>query len=121
MDTFTHIEVPILNDEYRVVVCWGRWADAQKFITRHTDGQADFCDMDNDRGLCWFVDNFSYMPIIYITIPPKDKRFYSTLAHESCHAINAMWKKLGEESRDEIFAYSVGAIVGAVEKKLKCK
>ena len=114
---FDSIKVPILNDEYYVVVCWGDQGTAKKYITKHTSGAAEFCELDDDRGTCWFNEDFTYMPIIYINL--KDRRFYGTLAHEACHAINAMWKRLGEASRDEIFAYSVGAIVGAVEKRVK--
>jgi hypothetical protein len=119
VDKFTHIKVPILNDEYWVTVCWGECdAEAWRILKTLTDGCADPCDIDG-RGAMWAHQGWKYQPVIYICESTTSARFFSTLAHESAHCINALWDKLGERSKEEIFAYSVGAIVYAVEKQVK--
>lgn len=118
-DKFTHIKVPILNDEYWATVCWGECdADAWKFLKDNTDDSANPCDIDG-RGAMWAHEGWKYQPVIYISLPISDTRFFSTLAHEACHCINVLWEKLGERSKEELFAYSVGAIVYAVEKEVR--
>ena len=118
---FQSVKVPILNNEYYVTVVWGNLEKAKTYILSITDNKADFCDMGNLRGVMFAVEDFSYQPVIYLVLSPEDDKFYSTLAHEATHAVKCIWDKLEEAYVGEIFAYSVGAIVGAVEKQVKGK
>lgn len=120
MDKFRQIRVPILNDEYWVTVCWGEWTpEAEIVIKGLTEGNADTCNVQNQRGLFWAHEGWKYQPVIYITLPVHDSKFFSTLSHEAVHCINALWDKLEEPSKEEVFAYSVGAIVAAVEREVR--
>ena len=121
MNDFQSVKVPILNDEYYVTVVWGDLAQAQSYILSQTNNKADFCDIQNLRGILFAVEDFSYQSVIYITLPIDSDRFYSTLAHEANHAVKCIWDKVEEAYIGEIFAYSVGTIVYAVEKVIKCK
>ena len=119
-DKFRHIKVPILNDEYYVTVCWGDWGTvAQKYIRSITEPTLDMCDISHSRAIYFAHTGFAYMPVILMCIPAKDKHFYSSLAHEAVHVINELWKHIEEPSKEEVFAYSGGAIVHAVERELK--
>ena len=120
MDKFTHIKVPILNDEYWITVCWGDWGEtAKKYIRSITEPNMDFGGIEASRAMFYASTNFSFMPVILMCIPLKDKHFFSSLAHESVHVINELWKHLEEPSKEEVFAYSVGAIVYAVERQVR--
>ena len=120
-EPFVHIKVPILNDEYFVVVCWGSIKVAKKFIIANTEPTVDLRRLPKSRGMCWSIFPFDYMPLIYINLPVTSKYFFSSLSHEAVHAINAIWKGIEEPSKEEVYAYSVAAIVYAVEKKVKSR
>lgn len=120
MEKLRHIKVPILNDEYWVTVVWGDWGTAgQKYIRSITEPCLDMCGIENSRAIYFAHTGFAYMPVILMCIPSKDKHFYASLAHEAVHVINELWKHIEEPSKEEVFAYSVGAIVHAVERELK--
>jgi len=112
-----HIKVSILNDDFYVTVCWGNLKEAEKYIVSITD-QETKVDMARSYARYWSIASFVYMPVIYVNLPVGDERFHSSLAHEAVHAINAIWEYIGEESKDEIYAHSIGAIVHAVDKEL---
>lgn len=105
-------EIPILNNEYKVVVCWG----SPKFIhtilndykhPRTIDEVNEQCK--HTRGSFWHEK--CRFGIISLPHKPKTPDEIGTLAHEATHAIENIFEVISEESRDEVFAHSVGAIV----------
>jgi len=112
------IGVPVLNSEYTVYVMLGdkKWAckSLKKWIEDDTIVIESF---ERIRGRC--VTREGYLPHIYIALKPTDPHFWSTVSHEAVHAINFIWKVIGETSKDEVYAHSVGAIVFAVGQLLK--
>ena len=117
-EPFVHIKVPILNDDFYVTVCWGNLKAAKKYIVSITDQETKF-PLTRATARYWSIASFVYMPVIYINLPVGDERFLSSLAHEAVHTINAIWDYIQESSKDEVYAYSIGAIVHAVTKQLK--
>lgn len=45
----------------------------------------------------------------------------ATIAHESSHAIRAMFRLVGAKADDESFAYHLDYLVGKIHKFLECK
>ncbi len=94
--------VPILNDEYSVVVVicdlktlkkemkscnYPKEIITDEYIANAIDGRDGFT-----------LDNPRCHPIIWLKRKPKDADSISTLAHESTHAVNNIFKKLEESS-----------------------
>ena len=104
------IRVNILNDEYKVVVCWGTTG----FITKiarsyhYTDNEFPI----DGRGKCYYHKG-SY-PMVVLPRQPKTSEEIGTLAHEAVHAIDYIFGYLEETRATEIHAHSVGAIVRKV-------
>jgi hypothetical protein len=118
---FTHIKIPILNSEYWVVVIWGdpkkMWKFARKKYKDITI-PPDWFEPEHSRG--HVMSRKDYCPMIVMHIGPDDKHFWATLAHEAVHAIDVIWSMIEEHHhRHEVFAHSVGAVVAAVEAKLR--
>ena len=107
-DNFNLI-IPILNTEYKVVVCWGD----EKFVQRTANGLGykEKISMGNNDGICYSHDNL--YPLIILLNAPKAPYEIAVLAHEAVHAVRDIWDLVEEDLRmsDEIFAHSVGAIV----------
>lgn len=113
--TSKYITVPILNDEYKVVVCIDTPENGYKKVLKYYDNDTDYIKKDelrNCRGKCFFWTDRQ----VFIWVDSRLKTKYSTLAHEACHAVKHIFDFIGERSIDEVFAHSVGAIVRAVEK-----
>lgn len=116
-----HVKVLILNHEYWVDVIWGDPYKMWKFARRK------YNDVTIPRD--WFTEpdcrgqvlrRANYNPLVVLYIDPNNNHFWSTLAHESCHAIDEIWEMIKENAkRHEVFAHSVGAVVAAVERKVK--
>ena len=111
------IEIPILNDEYKVIVCWGD----RKFINRvgknYFYEDTEICLRDKDRGTCW--TNPLNHPIIVLPKSPKTPIEIGTLAHEALHAVWNIFNKINnpnDKLNDEVLGHSVGAIVRGVLK-----
>jgi len=120
MKKFNHIRVPILNDEYWVDVVWGgKPEDWWKFSRKKfKDVTIPLSWFDDKRGQVLRRKDFN--PLIVMQISQDDKHFWATLAHEAVHAIDEIWEMISENAkRHEVFAHSVGAVVAAVEKKIK--
>lgn len=103
------ILVPILNDEYKVVVCWGDTAYINKVLKKYKQPERDLFEFTDYRGKT-FMHSHCY-PVIALTSEPKTADIIATLAHESVHAIEYIFTYIGEQSRDELFAHSIGSIV----------
>lgn len=115
-----HVKAIVLNEEYWVDVIWGgTLKQQQKFaIQKFCDDSIPMSMFGSGRGSV--LRRPEYNPLIVMNITPKDKHFWATLAHESVHAIDEIWKMIEENAeRHEVFAHSVGAVVAAVEKKLR--
>lgn len=104
----TKVRVPILNTEYKVIVCWG----TQEFVAKvfrlyHYPDKKILLEGDRGRTF-WRTGCF---PIIVLSVPPTTTEMIGTLAHESVHAVGFILDSLDEGRTREIFAHSVGAIV----------
>jgi hypothetical protein len=110
----TEIVIPILNTEFQTIVCWGD----EKFISSvlqkwgYTAGT-----LGRNRGKCFHHPERH--PVIALPRRPVTPDQLSVLAHEAVHAVDAIFRHIGEKSTGEVFAYSVGAVVR--ETLLKCR
>ena len=103
--------IPILNDEYKVIVCWGTPAKIRKVLLswHHPIGELD-SSLLNHRGVCFYHKDCH--PVIALPSYPRKPAEIATLAHEAVHAIDDIMQKINETpTRGELFAHSVGAIV----------
>jgi hypothetical protein len=108
--------ISLLNDEYAVRVVLGKPKDVQKYLLQKIDKDMPACDSEFDvRGKTWHLEG--RYPIIWVSPKLKGSEFYATLAHEAVHAVRFIFEYIGEESVDEVFAHSVGAIVRNVKLK----
>lgn len=111
------IIVPILNDEYKVIVCWGNPKYVEKIVKQWGHKPEDTkSSLANRRGVCFYSEGCH--PIVALPSCPKTAEEIGTLAHEATHAVINVFSKIDESSYDEVFAHSVGAVVREV---LKCK
>jgi hypothetical protein len=110
------IVIPILNHEYKVVVCWGdrkllrkvMWAHHYDTDYHHIGYLED--ETENRRGVT-FKQARCY-PVIWIdtNLPVHDA--IGTLAHEATHAVDYIFSDIDETTHQgEVYAHSVGAIV----------
>lgn len=106
------IVIDILNNEYKVVVCWGSDNWVKKVLTSWQHEQLNLLDLENMRGQTFWTKDCA--PVIVLRHRPKTGEEIGTLAHESVHAISWIFDRIEEESRGEVFAHSVGAIVRKV-------
>lgn len=108
------IEIPILNDEYKVIFTWGTEKEISKVLKyRGHTLNANGLILDNLRGQCFYKQGFH--PVIAMPNFPKTNAEIGTLAHEAVHAILEIYKNINEENiSSEIFAHSVGAVVRKV-------
>lgn len=106
------VRVPILNDEYAVIVMFGDLKTLKKCM-RYWDYPPKAILLAEEgikgRGACFWANGCH--PLIYMRRKPKTPEEWGTLAHESVHAIEHVLDSIGEEPRNEIMAHSAGAIV----------
>ena len=108
------IVVPILNNEYKVIVCYGEKVYIQKMARKWGHGNINLGGQH--RGYT-FTDPELH-PFIAIKRFPKNPEEFGTLAHEAVHAVGNIYAKVGENfEAGEIFGHSVGAIVRGVLEK----
>jgi hypothetical protein len=103
-------EIPILNNEYKVIVCWGSKKSIKEVLTKNGH---KFTDKDLDWDTCrgrFFSTPFRHS-VIALPRKPKTAEEIGTLTHEACHAVLDIFEWIEEEHYDEVFAHSVGAIV----------
>ena len=104
------LKIPILNNEYSVIVCWGSVQTIKKIVKAYYKDGADMVGgLENNRGICYY--KYGYHPIIALPCFPKTGEQIGTLAHEAVHAVNHIFEAIQEPNRDELFAHSVGAVV----------
>lgn len=109
------IVIPILNDEYKVVVCWGNDVQVEKILRYHGHKPDNTgSSLLGNRGVCFYSkDRF---PVIALPARPKTPEQIGTLAHEAVHAIEDIFLKISQPVGGELFAHSVGAVVRGVLK-----
>lgn len=107
--TNIEIVIPILNNEYKVIVLIGDNKYASRVAKLWNYKEAIGLE-DCQRGACFSKSNVH--PIIVLRKFPKTPEEIGTLAHEAVHAITAIWFNIDEKTTDsETFAHSVGAVV----------
>jgi hypothetical protein len=104
------IIIPIFNNEYKVIVCWGDVKYIGKILKSwHHDNDSVLRDMTDRRGVCFYAKDCH--PVIALSRKPQTPEEIGTLAHEAVHAIRNIFEKIQEESSDEVYAHCVGAVV----------
>jgi len=104
------IIIPILNDEYKVIVCWGTPEKIKKAMKSWGHQQQNVAgEVEDRRGVCFYTKGCH--PLIAMPRKPKTPTEIGTLAHESVHAIEYIFDAISEPTRGELFAHSVGAVV----------
>lgn len=109
------IVVPILNNEYKVVVCFGKPKEVEKVLRAWGHDPADFMrDLERRRGICYYTRDCN--PVIAMPSFPRTNEEIGTLAHEAVHAVFNILQKIQQpvEDAEEIVGHSVGAIVREV-------
>lgn len=118
--TNREVSVPILNNEYKVIVCWGSEQFIRKVATLYHYPKDDTVTLGKRRGVTY--RRHDCHPLIVLPRSPKTPQEIGTLAHEATHAILDIYDKVGEDNiahTEEVFCHSVGAVVREVLKKLK--
>lgn len=111
------IIIPIFNNEYKVVVCWGDSRYIKKIWKSWNHNNVDDVEKEliDRRGVCFNCKGCS--PIIALPHKPQTPEEIGTLAHEAVHAIDNIFRMVEEEAAEEIYAHCVGAVVrGTLEK-----
>ena len=105
------IRIPILNDEYKVIVRWGTDSYTRKLGKKyHYD--VDTVIPDDCRGITF--TGFQKFPLIILRGYPKEPAEFGTLAHEAYHAVSFILAAIHEPNCEEIIGHSIGAIVRSV-------
>lgn len=100
--------IPILNNEYKVIVCWGNDEFIKKTLIKWGHDTKLF-NLDGLRGTTLYSKECH--PVIAIRNRPKTAEELGTLSHEATHAVMDIFEKIGEKFGGEVFAHSVGAVV----------
>lgn len=103
------IEIPILNDEYKVIFTWGNAEQIKKVLESYGHQEWATIGMENCRGRCFYTRGSH--PVIAMPRRPKTPTEIGTLAHEATHAVEYLFDYISEKPGGEIFAHSIGAIV----------
>lgn len=117
------VTVPILNHEYKVVVCWGDLKHLRKTLIDHYYEPDNVTktmlekETEKRRGVT-FREHRCY-PTIWLNADMGATESIGTLAHEAVHAVDFIFEALDENMyHSEIFAHSVGAIVRETVKAM---
>lgn len=118
------VTVPILNQEYKVVVYWGEPKQLRETLLEHHYNTDDFSkrfldqQVEDNRGFTFKQDRC--YPFIWINADLPASECIGTLAHEAVHAVDFIFQLVNEKTDDsEIFAHSVGAIVREALSSMK--
>lgn len=112
----TEIVVPIVGNDYKIIVAWGTKPALEKII--RSWGYYNYEVLEMGRGVC--LMSASSHPIVLLDHAPDNPEYIGTLAHEVYHAVDHIFDFIKEDSRDEMFAHCMSAVVRTVlEKTLK--
>lgn len=112
--TIKFINVPIFNDEYNVIICFGDEAETRRVMETVGHENAQIC-WNHDKGVTMLTPGVT--PVIAMPKKPETDDERGTLAHEACHAIEEIFNFIGQPVGGEVFAHSVGAVVRAAGKE----
>jgi hypothetical protein len=123
--TPNRVRIPIINDQWAVVFCWGTPDDVADALDAW--GYPDPKDnaapcFDGHLGVTFHSPGCP--PVIAMPCRPRSPQHISVLAHEAVHAVEDVFASIGEPrgTDSEIFAHSVGAVVrGALEFSRRSK
>lgn len=101
------IIVPILNDDYYVIVAIGNAKHCRMVAKKHKQKLGPIKD-GSARG--WAFHRRSGHPLIWLLKPPITAQYVGTLSHEAVHAITYIWAATADDTSSEAFAHSVGEI-----------
>jgi len=102
--------IPILNDEYKVIVCWGSSKSIKRVLESWSYPAEEITSSLFDcQGVCFLAKECH--PVIALPERPQTAEQIGTLAHEAVHAIEDIFLKVNQPLNGEIFAHCVGAIV----------
>lgn len=104
------IIIPILNNEYPVIVCWGDTKFIKQVLKKYGHKYDDE-DFNWDKYGGRFFGSEGKDGVVVLPKKPKTPEDIGNLAHEATHAVVDIFEFIGEEKYDEVFAHSVGAIV----------
>ena len=110
------IVVPIINDEYKVVVLWGSMNYVTNNVIRWGYSADDIEWWSNWRGKCIYSRDTH--PVIILKSAPVNPKAISTLCHEAIHAVTHIFDYINEESRDEAFAHCIAGVVRTVLERI---
>lgn len=108
------VVVPILNDEYKVIVVMGNNNYLNKIAKTWGYPEGNVFLEEHRRGCCYYRRECH--PIIALRNKPSTAQEIGTLAHESIHAVyDILFNKIEEKTQaEEVVAHSVGAILRKV-------
>ncbi len=110
------IVIPILNWEYKAIVCWG----SDKFVKRVIESWGhEYNESLVKRGRGATVSTEKCNPVIVLHRFPKLPEEIGTLAHEATHAIDDIFHFIEEGKSREVYAHCVAAIVRETLKSAK--
>lgn len=108
------MKIPILNYEYKTVVCWGN----DDFVLKVIDAwghDKKYFDKENYRAQTFMTRHC--VPVIALRAKPSTPDEIATLCHEAVHAVDYIFDSIGDDNRGELFAHSIAAIVRKVLKE----
>lgn len=107
------IVVPILNNEYKVIVCWGDSIYIHRVLRQWMYPNDFSSDMlAGRRGVCFH--SAMCHPVIALPKQPQTAEEIGSLSHEAVHAVADIFRKIEQDFAEEVYAHSVGAIVRKV-------
>ena len=112
------ITIPILNDEYKVFLVFGKPKKAQKILDKHGYKLYDLVVASKgNRGLCYCEGK--HPPVIWMPHRLKTQDEFGTLAHEAVHAIAHIFRLIhqSQDTAGEVFAHSIEAVIRGVSQK----
>lgn len=117
------VHVPILTEEYKVIVVIGTNEELAKYAFKNCKGRTYGQTLELvmlHRGTTW--DRLpEHHPVITVNgdIPWNDA--LATLAHEACHAVGMIQQHLGlrDEIGGEFLAHGIGSVLRHCIDKLK--
>lgn len=110
-----YIVIPILNDEHKVVVCFGKPLSIKPILKKFNYNVK--VEWEENRGICFY--NKGAYPIICLPTKPRTAKQIATLAHEAVHAVTYIFKYIEEPLCGEVFCYSVEAIIRSTLQKIR--
>lgn len=108
------IIIPILNNEYKVLVVFGTNEERARYISKHVKGY----DYEYALERCKATRGQTFLrlpqdhPLITIDIDLPYDMAFATIAHEASHAVQDIIDNLGIDDRsDEFKGHSISAIM----------